>query len=81
MANEYELYLEASTRGYYAYFKDAMVYIGEILFCELEPDNRYSRYAVVVKNKDNRIVGHVSAELVKPVRRSLKSRIFYLTIG
>ena len=31
MTNEYELYLEASTRGYHAYFKDATVYIGEIL--------------------------------------------------
>ena len=65
MANEYELYLEASTRGYHAYFKDATVYIGEIFFCELEPDNRYSRYAFVVKNEDNRFVGHVLAELSK----------------
>ena len=65
MANEYELYLEASTRGYHAYFKDATVYIGEILFCELEPDNQHSKYAVVVKNEDNSIVGHVPAELSK----------------
>ena len=56
MANEYELYLEASTRGYHAYFKDATFYIGEILFCELEPDNQHSKYAVVVKNEDNSIV-------------------------
>ena len=65
MANEYELYLEASTRGYHAYFKDSTVYIGEIFFCELEPDNRYSRYAFVVKNEANRFVGHVLAELSK----------------
>ena len=65
MANEYELYLEASTRGYHAYFKDATVYIGEILFCELEPGNQHSKYAVVVKNEDNSIVGHVPAELSK----------------
>lgn len=64
-ANEYELYLEASTRGYHAYFKDATVYIGEILFCELEPDNQHSKYAVVVKNEDDSIVGHVPAELSK----------------
>ena len=63
--NEYELYLEASTRGYHAYFKDATVYIGEILFCELEPDNQHSKYAVVVKNEDDSIVGHVPAELSK----------------
>ena len=36
-----------------------------ILFCELEPDNRYSRYAFVVKNEDNRFVGLVLAELSK----------------
>ena len=65
MANEYELYLEASTRGYHAYFKDATVYIGEILFCELEPGNQHSKYAVVVKNEDDSIVGHVPAELSK----------------
>ena len=52
MTNEYELYLEASTRGYHAYFKDATVYIGEILICEMEPNNRHSKYAVVVKNED-----------------------------
>ena len=44
---------------------DVVVYIGEILFFELESENRYSRYAVVVKNEDNRIVGHVPAELSK----------------
>ena len=55
MAYEYELYLEASTRSYQAYFKDATVYIGEILFCELEPNNQYSKYAVVVKNEDDRV--------------------------
>ncbi|KAM7431160.1 hypothetical protein ABFA07_018235 [Porites harrisoni] len=65
MANEYELYLEASTRGYHAYFEDATVYIGAILFCELEPDNQHSKYAVVVKNEDDSIVGHVPAELSK----------------
>lgn len=65
MANEYELYLEASTMGCHAYFKDATVYIGEILFCELEPDNQHSKYAVVVKNEDDSIVGHVPAELSK----------------
>ena len=65
MTNEYELYLEASTRGYHAYFKDATVYIGEILICKMEPNNRHSKYAVVVKNEDDRIVGHVPIELSK----------------
>lgn len=65
MANEYELYLEASIRGYHVYFKDATVYIGEILSCEMEPDNQHSKYAVVVKNEDKKIVGHVPVELSK----------------
>ena len=65
MANEYELFLEASTRGYHAYFKEYTVYIGKILFCEMEPDNPHSRFAVPVKNEDDKIVGHVSAELSK----------------
>ena len=43
----------------------SVVYIGEVLFFELEPENRYSRYAIMVKNEDNRIVGHVPAELSK----------------
>ena len=44
MANEHELYIEASVRGYHAYFKDSTVYIGEILTCEVDPDK--SRWKV-----------------------------------
>lgn len=58
MANEYELYLEASTRGYHAYLKGNTVYIGEILFFEIGSDNPNSRFAVAVKNEDDKIVGH-----------------------
>ena len=65
MANEYELYLEASTRGCHAYFKESTVYIGEILFCEMEPDNPNSQFAIVVKYEEDKIVGHVPAELSK----------------
>lgn len=65
MANEYEVYLEASTRCYRAYFKESTVYIGEILFCEMEPDNPHSRFAIVVKYEEDKIVGHVPAELYK----------------
>ena len=36
-----------------------------ILICEMEPNNRHSKYAVVVKNEDDRIVGHVPIELSK----------------
>ena len=65
MANEYEVYLEASTRGYHAYFKESTVYIGEILLCEMEPDNLHSRFAIAVKYEEDKIVGHVPAELSK----------------
>lgn len=65
MVNEYEFYLEVSIRGYYVYFKDVIVYIGEIFFCELEFDNQYSKYVVVVKNEDDSIVGYVLVEFLK----------------
>ena len=65
MANEYEVYLEASIRGYHAYVKESTVYIGEILFCEMEPDNPHSRFAIAVKYEEDKIVGHVPAELSK----------------
>ena len=57
MANEYEVYLEASTRGYHAYVKESTVYIGEILFCEMEPDNPHSRFAIAVRYEEDKIVG------------------------
>lgn len=40
MADEYEVFIEASVRGYHAYFKDATVVIGEVLMCERELDIR-----------------------------------------
>jgi len=36
MADEYEFYVQASVRGYHAYFVDATVYIGEVMDCEME---------------------------------------------
>ena len=63
MADEYEFYLQASVRGYHAYFKESTVHVGDILDCEMEPENDHDRYAVAVKNKDEKIVGHVPIEL------------------
>ncbi|KAJ7369701.1 Meiosis-specific protein mei4 [Desmophyllum pertusum] len=55
MADEYEFYVQASVRGYHAYFVDATVYIGEVMDCEMEPENDHDRYAVaavtVIKRK------------------------------
>lgn len=65
MADEYEFYVQASVRGYHAYFVDATVYIGEVMDCEMEPENDHDRYAVAVRNKDEKIVGHVPVELSK----------------
>ena len=42
-----------------AYYMNAAVYIGEILDCEIEPENDYDKYAVAV------LVGHVPIELSK----------------
>ena len=46
MADEYEVFIEASVRGYHAYFKDATVVIGEVLMCERELDNAYDKPGV-----------------------------------
>ena len=59
MADEYEVFIEASVRGYHAYFKDATVVIGEVLMCERELDNAYDKYAVAVNNEQGKVVGHM----------------------
>lgn len=62
MANEYQLFIESSVRGYHAY-NDATVYIGEMLECKLELNNAHNEYAVVVKKQSGENVGHVPIEL------------------
>ena len=59
----FEMYIEATVRGYHAYLDDASVWIGEILACEMELDNSHDKYAVTVKNQDGNLVGHVPKEL------------------
>ncbi|KAK3698428.1 hypothetical protein QZH41_007970 [Actinostola sp. cb2023] len=66
--NMFEMYIEATVRGYHAYLDNASVRIGEILTCEMEHDNPHDKYAVAVKNQDGNLVGHVPKEL---------SRLFY----
>ena len=59
----FEMYIEATVRGYHAYLDDASVRIGEILACEMELDNSHDKYAVAVKNQGGNLVGHVPKEL------------------
>ena len=59
----FEMYIEATVRGYHAYLDDASVRIGEILACEMELDNSHDKYAVAVKNQDGNLVGDVPKEL------------------
>ena len=42
--------IEASVRGYHAYFEDTTVCIGEVLVCEIEEDNKHDKYAVAARN-------------------------------
>ena len=57
--NKFEMYVEATVRGYHAYLHDTSVRIGEILTCELELHNPHDRYAVAVKDQDGNLVDHV----------------------
>ena len=68
----FEMYVEATVRGYHAYLYDTSVRIGEILTCELELDNPHDRYAVAVKNQDGNLVGHVPKELSRLFHKFLK---------
>ena len=65
MASDYEFFIQASIRGYHAYFSNATVYIGEVMDCDMEPENDRNKYAVVVRNTEEKMVGHVPVELSK----------------
>lgn len=65
MADEYEVYVESSVRGYHAYFKNANVCVGEVMRCEIEENNDHDKYAVTVRNECGQMVGHVPIELSK----------------
>ena len=49
MAEEYEVYIESSVRGYHAYFKTTSVCVGEVLKCEIEDNNEHGKYASEMK--------------------------------
>ena len=72
IGDEYEVFIEASVRGYHEYYKDAEVVIGEMFTCERELDNEHGRHAIVIKKEDGKIVGHVPKELSKIFTRFLR---------
>lgn len=51
MAEECEVYIESSVRGYHAYFKTTSVCLGEVLKCEIEDNNEHDKYAIAVRNE------------------------------
>ena len=65
MASDYEFFIQASIRGYHAYFANATVYIGEVMDCDMEPENDHDKYAVAVRNTEEKMVGHIPVELSK----------------
>ena len=67
----FEMYIEATVRGYHAYLDDASVRIGEILACEMELNHSHDKYAVAVKNQDGNLVGHVPKELSRVFHKFL----------
>ena len=72
MADEYEVFIKASVRGYHAYFNHVPVVIGEVLMCERELDNAYDKYAVAVNNEQGKVVGHVPIEFSKVFTRFIR---------
>lgn len=75
MADEYEVFNEASVGSYHAYCKDATVVIGKVSMCERELDNAYDKYAVAVNNEQGEVVGHVPIELSKLFARFIRNYV------
>ena len=65
-----EFYVESSVCGYHVH-KETPVYIGEILECEIEVDNEHDIFAIIVKNYEEKPVGHVPIELSKTFHQYL----------
>lgn len=72
MAEECEVYIESSVRGYHAYFKTTSVCVGEVLKCEIEDNNEHDKYAIAVRNEEGRLLGHVPIELSKCFNKILR---------
>ena len=50
------------------------VKVGDRLFCTIEPDNKHCYNAIVVKSRNDNIVGHVPETLVKKLFNFMKSQ-------
>ena len=72
MVQEYQVFIEASVCCYHAHFRDATVFIGEVLTCEREPASAFDKYAVAIKNEAGHMVEHVPKELSKVFNKFLK---------
>jgi hypothetical protein len=59
----HHFYIESTVRGYHAYYKQAVVSIGEVLYCEPDYCNQFDDLAVSVFTEDGMMVGHVPVEL------------------
>ena len=60
-------------------FKDNHAYrsgvkVGDRLFCTIDPDNKHSDNAIVVKSGNDHIVGHVPETLAKKLFNLMKSQ-------
>lgn len=72
MAEECEVYIESSVRGYHAYVKTTSVCVGEVLKCKIEDNNEHDKYAIAVRNEEGRLLGHVPIELSKCFNKLLQ---------
>ena len=70
MADDYEVFIEASVRVCHACFKDSTVV--KVLMCERELDNVHGKHAVAVNNEEGKVVGHVPIELSKVFARFIR---------
>ena len=70
MADDYEVFIEASVRVCHACFKDSTVV--KVLMCERELDNVHGKHAVAVNNEEGKVVGHVPIELSKVFARYIR---------
>ena len=64
--------LTSRIKGDHAYRSG--VKVDDRLFCTIEPDNKHSDNAIVVKSGNNDIVGHVPETLAKKIFNFMKSQ-------
>ena len=68
--------LTSRIKGDHAYRSG--VKVGDRLFCMIEPDNKHRDNVIVVKSRNDDIVGHVPETLAKKLFNFMKSFIDYM---